>query len=869
MRKVLLSIMLVFLVTSKVYAKQDHIDVQLKWTHAFQFAGFYMALEKGFYSAKGLDVALIEGGAGKSPVSKVLGQEATYGVASTGALIEHSQGKPIQAIGAIFQYSPLAVMVKEDTGIQSFADLSGKRIMLQKGYLNAGVIAALQKAGIGEQDFIRQDISYNISDLLENKTDAYAIYATNQPYELDVKGIPYRVFGLQEQGIEFYSDIIITSKEEVSAHAARVQAFMDATSLGWQYAFEHTNETIDLILEKYNTQHLTRNHLRFEAQTSMNYILPDLVKPGYMNMFRWKKIAKIYSDQGFLPQNYPVEHFVYLPNKSLSALVEEYLWQILLVGMMLLTVFFAVSVLALQRLVKRKTAALEASEKSAESLLEVLDVGVVVHKGGYPLYANPYAMTCFQVDSPDDIYQKNVLQFVHPDDREAAEQRLQEIKHGHHDYGHAPVRYVGEHGRRIDAEVGSMPFVFHGEPAILTIIHDVTERNQRLTADAKVQKQMEQVQRLESMGVMAGGIAHDFNNLLAVILGHADMALYDIKKKPDAVKKSLECIIQASEDAASLCQQMLAYSGKGKFVVEPIQLSETINGMQGLIDVAIGKDRRVRYQIDDTSMVKGDASQLQQVIMNLLTNASEAIEHSHGEIILHVFEVEVDDERLEKCHYDKAPLGRYVCLEVSDNGCGMSEAVKDKIFEPFYTTKFTGRGLGMSAILGITLGHQGLLDIETTLDKGTVIRVFLPCYNTVGAVSMGSAFRADVGKDKFAATVLLVDDEEQVLQMARKMMESLGLKVITACNGKDAVQIYTQNMANIDLVMLDLTMPEMNGNDTYAALYSLNTKVKVLICSGYTEDVVKSEFSQLEALTFVAKPYHRSAVRAAISKLLV
>ena len=164
--------LLSFLFVSQAYAEHEHINVQLKWKHDFQFAGFYMALEKGFYQNNGLDVRLIEGGSSKSPVDSVLKNSAMYAVASTGALIEHSKGKPIQAVGAIFQYSPLALMVKEDTGIQSFADLNGKRIMLQKGYLNAGIIAALQKVGIREQDFVRQDISYNTSDLLEKRTDA-------------------------------------------------------------------------------------------------------------------------------------------------------------------------------------------------------------------------------------------------------------------------------------------------------------------------------------------------------------------------------------------------------------------------------------------------------------------------------------------------------------------------------------------------------------------------------------------------------------------------------------------------------------------------------------------------------------------------
>ncbi|MDQ6964079.1 MAG: ABC transporter substrate-binding protein, partial [Mariprofundales bacterium] len=341
------------------YAANAQISLQLKWKHQFQFAGYYMALEKGYYRDAGLDVTLIEGGPGRSAVEHVVNEQAAYGITSTGALIECSRGKAVRVVGAIFQHSPLVLLVKKSSTVKTLADLRGKRIMLQQGYQNAGIVAALKEVGVYEKDFIRQDISYDIHDLTAGRTDAFAAYLTDQPHQLKLLGVPYRIFYPKDHGVDFYGDIVITSDAEISNHPQRVRAFMQATARGWNDALEHIDEAIDLILLKYNTQHLPREQLLFEARESAKLIMHDVVNIGYMNNYRWQRIAQTYAAQGLLPANYPVSAFLYQPEPFMVEVIRNNLWWL---GLLLLALL-ALHIVILHRTVRYKTKALESERK--------------------------------------------------------------------------------------------------------------------------------------------------------------------------------------------------------------------------------------------------------------------------------------------------------------------------------------------------------------------------------------------------------------------------------------------------------------------------------------------------------------------------
>jgi len=348
---------------------EENIELQLKWKHAFQFAGFYMAVEKGYYRDEGLNVKLIEGGPGKNPIESALVKEGRYGITDTGVILSRANGKKVKALAAIFQHSPLALAVLANSGISDFAHLKGKRAMMQSGDMDAVLLAAMKKAGINKGDFIRQDTSFNLDDLITGETDAFSIYITDQSHQLEELGVPFRVLLPKDYGIDFYGDILITSEAEIARHPDRVNAMIRASMKGWEYALDHMDETIGLILKKYKSQHLTKQQLYFEAIKTGDMVLKDLVNPGYMSMHRWHKIVLTYQDLGLISTDFQLEDVIYIQEPGLRDVIHKYYWQIIAFGLLTLLSIFGIQTQLLRRMVKTRTADLEASEVRFRTLV--------------------------------------------------------------------------------------------------------------------------------------------------------------------------------------------------------------------------------------------------------------------------------------------------------------------------------------------------------------------------------------------------------------------------------------------------------------------------------------------------------------------
>jgi len=850
------------------YAENEQISLQLKWKHQFQFAGYYMALEKGYYRDAGLDVHLIEGGAGQDAVRFTLEHNNAYAVTDTGALLARAKGKPIKALAAVFQHSPLALMVLKSSGINHPADLRGKRIMLQSGYQGADILALLQSAaGLSKDDFILQKNSFNLQDLIQAKTDAFSVYTTDQPNQLDLQGIAYRLFKPADYGIDYYGDIVITSQQEIEQHPERVDAFLKATVRGWQDALAHVNEAIDLILLKYKTQHLLRQQLQFEARETAKLMLPDVVDIGYMNHDRWQRIANTYADQGFMSADYSVGGFIYWPEPGILELINEHLWAIALGLLLVVLLISALVIITLRKTVQSGLQKLAGSEGNLRNLIELADFGILVHRNGQVVFANAYVLELLAVSSLSEIIGQSLMQYVHPDDRADVGERISHVVQQGEVFHRMPVRQISPMGEAHDVEVSAMQIQYEGGPAVMTVFLDVTEQNRAEQSRQKMQRQLEHTQRLESLGVLAGGIAHDFNNLLAVILGHAGMAVGKVEKDSAAVAMHLGKVIQSADNAAALCKQMLAYSGKGHFVVEPIDVSQLLREMVELLEVSIEKNISISYRIaEKTAWIEADRSQLQQVIMNLVINASEAIAFQAGEIGVCLGEMDVDATYLDSCFHEGCEQGNFVYVEIRDSGCGMDGATIEKIFDPFFTTKFTGRGLGMSAMMGIVRGHHGAIHIDSTLGQGSVIRVLFPSLGRYGEDEQESLSPAS-GDYGMGGLVLVVDDDASVMEMAVVMLEELGFQTLTAVNGQDAVDQYREQMEQgnrIVFVLLDLTMPVMSGEQAFSELCRINPDVQVIISSGYAEDDVRERFQGAKIAGFAQKPYSQEVLEAVI-----
>jgi C4-dicarboxylate-specific signal transduction histidine kinase/ActR/RegA family two-component response regulator len=387
--------------------------------------------------------------------------------------------------------------------------------------------------------------------------------------------------------------------------------------------------------------------------------------------------------------------------------------------------------------------------------------------------------------------------------------------------------------------------------------HAEEERNQ-------LESKMQQTQKLESLGVLAGGIAHDFNNILLAIIGNADLALMKLNPESPA-KDNLQKIEQAAARAAELSKQMLAYSGKGKFIVESLNLNRLLEEMLHMLEVSISKKAVIRLNLNNPlPSVEADATQMRQIFMNLVINASEAIGDKSGVIAITTGCMDCNQNYLKDVWLDdNISEGLYVYVEVADTGCGMDQATLEKIFDPFFTTKFTGRGLGMSAVLGIIRGHKGAIKVYSEPGKGSNFKILLPA-----SEKPAELFNVELSKNdwKGSGKVLLVDDEETVRGVGTEMLKELGFDVLTACDGRDALEVFKKNL-DTRFVILDLTMPHMDGEQCFRELHQVKPGVKVIMSSGFNEQEVTQKFVGKGLAGFIQKPYKLSVLRDAIMKM--
>jgi PAS domain S-box-containing protein len=398
----------------------------------------------------------------------------------------------------------------------------------------------------------------------------------------------------------------------------------------------------------------------------------------------------------------------------------------------------------------------------------------------------------------------------------------------------------------------------------IEVVEDITEFKKTQEERRKIEERFLQTQKLESLGILAGGIAHDFNNLLVSMLGNVDLAL-NTTPPESPVRPYLQRIDSAATRAADLTNQMLAYSGKGRFVVEPINLSRLVEEMGHLLHTVISKRAHIKFNLaEDLPPVEADATQLRQVVMNLITNASDALGDRNGVITVTTGTVDVDDSYLTGSYLD-GPMadGCYAFFEVSDTGCGMDRETRKKIFDPFFTTKHTGRGLGLAAALGIVRSHKGGLRVYSEPGSGTTFKVLFPIIgglgrgNRTGPDAAAADERAD-GLD--AGTVLVADDEEAVRDVARMMLEGAGYTVLTAADGVEAVELFRNRPESVDAVILDMTMPRMGGEEAFRELRRIDPKVRVVLSSGYNEQETINHFLGKGLAGFIQKPYRTKAL---------
>ncbi len=514
---------------------------------------------------------------------------------------------------------------------------------------------------------------------------------------------------------------------------------------------------------------------------------------------------------------------------------------------------------------KRAERALRQSEERIRLLLQSSnDLITIVDEQAQPLLADGAARAVMGYGA-EELLGVNGFDAIHPDD-------LDLVRSVH-------LKALAEPGRKHRVEYrarrkdGSWSWVevvgnnLCANPSIRGIvlnIRDITERKRAEAEREKLQAQLLQAQKMESIGRLAGGVAHDFNNMLGVILGHVDLAL-DNTALDQALRGDLDQIRKAAERSADLTRQLLAFARKQTIAPKVLDINQTVEGMLRMLRRLIGEDiELVWLPGPDAGLIRMDPSQMDQILANLAVNARDAIEGT-GKLVIETSRVTFDDEYCAE-HAGFCP-GEYVLLAISDNGCGMDAETRSHLFEPFFTTKDKGKGtgLGLATIFGIVRQNDGFISVSSEPGRGATFEVYLPTHQPTGSQQAQAVpTRETVGK----GTVLLVEDEPAIREVTVRMLGRLGYTVISAGSPGEAIELARNHIGEIDLLLTDVVMPEMNGRDLAKNLLSLHPGLKRLFVSGYTADVIAHHGVLDEGVHFLQKPFSIQALAAKVREVL-
>jgi PAS domain S-box-containing protein len=505
---------------------------------------------------------------------------------------------------------------------------------------------------------------------------------------------------------------------------------------------------------------------------------------------------------------------------------------------------------------------LRAAHSQFESLVARMPLGYLVWSKDFRVLEwNPAAQTIFGY-SVEEAFGRPATELIVPlDGREPFERMYRALLAGETTTGHILLNRRKD-GERIRCEWYNtvLPDALGGMHGIATLVRDVSERE-------RLEAQLRQSQKLESLGVLAGGVAHDFNNLLVGILGNASLAMEQLP--PDApVQRLLERVVAAGQRATQLTQRMLAYAGRATCEMRVLDLAALVTEMAEFATAAVPKNVTVKIETaPELPLIMADSSQVQQVIMNLLINAAEAIGERGGQVLVSLRLEALDAGRVATQFANQSiKPGSHVGVEVRDSGCGMTPEILGRIFDPFFTTKFAGRGLGLSAILGIVRAHHGAITVTSEVGVGSVFRVLFPA--VTGRLLPPTEPRRPPGLAR-GTTVLVIDDEAEILDVVQAVLETRGIKVLTAEDGARGLELFRQHQDDIDIVLLDMNMPGLSGEDVYAAMRAESADVKVILSTGYSEQEAADHFVGTSLAGIVHKPYTASALVDKISAALV
>jgi PAS domain S-box-containing protein len=969
------------------------VTLQLKWKHQFQFAGYYAALEKGYYSEAGLDVKILEIKSGEESINKVIDGKADFGIAMSDLILHRANGQSVVALASIFQHSPLIILSPKASEIKNIHTLTGKRLGLEAH--SAELIAYLENESISLEEIKLHPHDYSISNLISGKVDAISAYSTDEPFLLFNKGIEYNTFTPRSGGIDFYGDTLFTSEAQIKENPERVSAFLNASLKGWQYALENSEEIIDLILSKYTQRH-SREHLLFEAQHSKTLIMPDVVQLGYMHSGRWNHIAKTYAKLGQIDKNFSLKGFMYVSESGagygrLKRTLLILLTICLLLGLGAMILFFFNRKFSKEINERKKTERLLITSESlfrglydnmtsGSAIYEVINDGSkgsdyivknfnkkslkiedqtldqVVGKTLFDLRPNIdnyglisamkkvwetgepdyFPIKIYQDERFSNYYENYIFRIptgevvtIYNDvtDHKNAEIALKKSEerfalamefaiHGLYDWNletneiyYSPVwkRMLGyeedelpndfsvwetltnpkdvERSWKIQNELINkqrdrfeIEFKMQHKDGhwvdILSRANALFDENNKavrivgthvdITERKKMEEQLQQSQKMESIGVLAGGIAHEFNNILSIIIGNNELVMEELPESGYARESSEEIRI-AGLRARDVVKQLLTFSRQDKANKRPLDIGSVVEESMKLIRSSTPRNIDILQNIaEDVAPVLCNPTQINQVLINLCANAYSAMLNTGG-----VISIDLRNETIENkisSYPAKLKPGRYVKLIVSDTGHGMDKDTLDRIFEPYFTTKGIGEGsgIGLAVVHGIVEKHNGVILPKSQLNKGTTFTLLFPAHEGQLEEKEEKHLELPTGNEN----ILLVDDETSILKLGMQRLESLGYSVQGTTDPLEALTMFKSNPDDFDLVITDMAMPNMTGDQLVSEIRKIRYDVPTMLCTGYSQKISKEKAYEIGISAFIMKPLDKTDFAVNVRKVL-
>jgi PAS domain S-box-containing protein len=706
----------------------DHVTLQLKWKHQFQFAGYYAAIAQGYYRDAGLAVTLREADPAHDPTQIVIDGKAEFGVGNSDLLLFRQKGFPVVVLAAIFQHSPLILVARTASGAHDLQALHDKRLMMVPSE-SAELFAYFKYEGVDPATLHVQPQSFNLDDFTSGNVDAMSAYSTDEPFTLRERHVDFYSFTPRAGGIDFYGDCLFTTEQQLKLHPARVRAFVQASLKGWEYALAHQAEIVDLILTKYNTEHKSREQLLFEAQQTAELMHPELIEVGHMNPGRWQHMAETYADFGMLPHNFPLDGFLYNPNPK-----PNYTWVYWTLGGLTVVSFgalgWALPILRLNRRLRvemreRRHAEdqVRASEIQYRHLAEEAPFPVAISDAETQnlLFINRRAAATIHLDPTEALGHTAEELYEDPAQRTQIVAQLQSGR----PVSDFEIRLKTRDGRRLWVLLSAGTVEFAGRRGMVIAFQDITHQRELQEA---LQRAKEVAEAAESAkGRYLAVMTHELRTPLSGIIGLAHLLQAD-PITPDQ-RENVVLIETAAQTLFELIDGILDYAkleaGRLEAEVDRVPVWPLVQSMTRLfLAPAQAKDLTLTSTVapEVPVVILTDEMRLRQILGNLLSNAIKFTET--GSIELHV------TARPAPGPVEPGAPPRWrLCFQVRDTGIGIAPENTRKLFQPYYQAtpgiarRFGGTGLGLAISRQLAQVLGGDLTVESLLGRGSTFMV--------------------------------------------------------------------------------------------------------------------------------------------------